>query len=59
MHRNSSNRYQDLGQLAQLAMNFRGAREDDQRRAIANDYAVTVERLIESGNWHDAPSFED
>lgn len=59
MHRNSSSSYQDIERLAQLAMNFRGTRQDDQLRAIANDYALTVERLIESRNWHDVPSFED
>ena len=59
MHRISSSIHQDVERLAQLAMNSRGARQDDQRRAIANEYALTVERLTKSANWHDVPSFED
>lgn len=59
MHRISSNVCQDMQRLGELAMSFRGTRNDDERRAIANDYGQTVERLIQSGNWQEVPSFED
>lgn len=59
MHRMFSSTYQDVERLAQLAMNYRGTRRDDERRAIANEYAQIVERLIQSGNWQEVPSFED
>ena len=29
------------------------------RRAIAAEYAREVQRLIETGNWAEAPAFED
>ena len=59
MHRVSSTIYQDIERLGQLAMSFRGTRRDDERRAIADEYSQTVEGLIQSGNWQEAPSFED
>jgi hypothetical protein len=59
MHRVLSTIYQDVERIGQLAMSFRGTRRDDERRAIANEYSQTVERLIHSGNWQEVPSFED
>jgi hypothetical protein len=29
------------------------------RRAIATEYAQEVQRLIETGDWSEAPAFED
>jgi hypothetical protein len=40
-------------------MQFRGTRENDERRTIATEYADTVERLVKSGGWHEMPPPED
>jgi hypothetical protein len=45
--------------LGDLAMTFRGTRQEAERRAIAKDYSQTVERLIRSGTWHEVPAPED
>ena len=45
--------------LGALAMRFRGTRDETVRRAIAAEYAQEVQRLIETGNWSEAPAFED
>jgi hypothetical protein len=45
-------------QLGALAMGFRGTRDEAARSVIAAEYAREVERLIESGNWSEAPPFE-
>lgn len=45
--------------LGSLAMRFRGTRREDERRAIADEYARTVDRLIRSGQWNECPSPED
>jgi hypothetical protein len=45
--------------LGYLAMQFRGTRNEAERRAIACDYADTVQRLIESGHWHESPAPEE
>lgn len=45
--------------LGGLAMKFRGARHDAERRDIAKDYSQTVERLIRSGRWQEIPPPED
>ena len=50
---------QDEERLGVLAMQFRGTRCDEERRAIARDYCQTVDRLIRTGNWHEIPSLED
>jgi hypothetical protein len=42
-----------------LAMKFRGTRREEERRDIARDYSQTVERLIDSGSWHEMPASED
>ena len=46
-------------QLGALAMRFRRTRDEAARRAIAAEYAREVQRLIETGNWTQAPAFED
>lgn len=49
----------DAETLGVLAMRFRGTRCDVERREIAKDYSQTVERLIQSGVWHEMPAPED
>lgn len=49
----------DEERLGALAMRFRGTRHEAERRAIAEDYASAVRRLIQNGGWHEAPAFED
>lgn len=49
----------DEEHLSQLASRFRSTRQDDERRAIAVEYADTVERLIRSGHWNETPPPED
>ncbi len=46
-------------QLGTLAMRFRRTRDAGERRAIADEYASEVQRLIDTGGWADAPAFED
>ena len=46
-------------QLGVLARRFRRTRDETARRAIAAEYAQEVQRLIETGNWSEAPAFED
>ena len=46
-------------QLGVLAMRFRRTRDETTRRAIATEYAQEVQRLIETGDWSEAPAFED
>lgn len=50
---------QDTERLGILAMKFRGTRQVGERREIARDYSQTVERLIQSGVWHEMPAPED
>jgi hypothetical protein len=38
---------------------FRRTRDETARRAIAAEYAQEVQRLIETGDWSEAPAFED
>jgi hypothetical protein len=45
--------------LGVLAMRFRRTRDATTRRAIASEYAQEVQRLIETGDWSEAPAFED
>jgi len=40
-------------------MRFRGTRSDAERRRIELEYAQTVDRLIHSGAWQEAPAPED
>lgn len=53
------NAAQDEERLGNLAMRFRSTRRDAERKSIAADYAQTVERLIDSGTWHEMPPPED
>jgi len=46
-------------QLGALAMRFRRTRDEAARRAIATEYAREVQRLIDTGDWSEAPGFED
>ncbi len=41
--------------LGVLAMRFRRTRDATTRRAIASEYAQEVQRLIETGDWSEAP----
>jgi hypothetical protein len=45
--------------LGVLAMRFRRTRDEAVRRAIATEYAQEIQRLIETGDWSEAPAFED
>lgn len=45
--------------LGVLAMRFRRMRDENVRRGIAAEYAREVQRLIETGEWSEAPAFED
>jgi hypothetical protein len=49
----------DKRQLGLLAMQFRGTRDKVERDTIAQEYAQTVERLVQSGKWKDMPAPED
>lgn len=49
---------EDLELLGILAMQFRVTTIDDDRREIAADYALTVDRLILSGDWLVMPPLE-
>jgi hypothetical protein len=40
-------------------MRFRRTRDETTRRAIATEYSQEVQRLIETGDWSEAPAFED
>lgn len=45
--------------LGQLAMQFRSAQSEEERRAIAENYAQTVVHLIQTDLWDEMPAFED
>ena len=51
--------WQDTERLGELAMKFRGTRQQAERQAIAIDYSQAVERLVQSGNWQEMPALED
>lgn len=40
-------------------MQFRGTRDEAERKAIAQAYANTVARLVRSKTWREMPAFED
>jgi hypothetical protein len=46
-------------QLCILAREFRGTRDEQQRVAIASEYAKAVKRLIKSKSWDEIPTLED
>ena len=50
---------QNEERLGELAIKFRGTRRQRERQAIAAEYAETVERLTQSGGWHERPAPED
>ena len=52
-------RFDSSRQLGALAMQFRRTRDEEVRRAIAAEYAREVQRRIETGDWSEAPAFED
>ena len=45
--------------LGVLAMQFRGTKDEAERRAIAETYSRTVNQLIKSRKWRDIPPLED
>src|SRR5262245_50270970 len=45
--------------LCVLARAFRGTRDEQQRAAIASDYAKAVKGLIKSKRWDEMPPLED
>ena len=49
----------DATLLGHLAMEYRGNRDENNRRRVAAEYADAVARLIASGSWEEAPSLED
>jgi hypothetical protein len=49
----------DEVRLGQLAMKFRSTRRKLERQGLADEYAETVARLIESGTWEEMPAPED
>ena len=49
----------DENRLGSLAMRFRSTRDENLRKIIAEEYAQTVDRLIRTGRWHEAPACED
>lgn len=55
----TSNIWHDEEQLGALAMQFRGTRDVARRAEIAREYAEVVNRLIQSGCWHEMPALED
>jgi hypothetical protein len=50
---------QDAERLSILAMKFRGTQRESERREIAREYSLAVERLIQSGVWQEMPAPED
>jgi len=50
---------QDEERLGELAMRFRGTRDEADRRAIALDYGRAVDRLVRGGRWDEMPPPED
>lgn len=45
--------------LGELAMAFRGTDDCRQREKIKQDYAATIDALIQTNNWEDMPAPED
>lgn len=46
-------------QLGWLAMEFRGNRDEEARKDVAQRYSEVVDKLIASGQWVEIPPFED
>jgi hypothetical protein len=51
--------WQDERLLGELAMRFRGTRDDAERQSLVEQHARTVHRLIDSGAWVECPPPED
>jgi hypothetical protein len=49
----------DEERLGELAMEFRGTRDNAERQRIVDSYADVVDRLIKSGYWNEMPPPED
>jgi len=47
------------GELFRLACRFRGTRDLEERKQIAQEYAKEVDRLIATGLWDYAPNFDE
>ncbi len=54
-----SNVARDEDLLGRLAMQYRRAKSPTDRQQIAKQYSDTVDRLIQSELWEDAPPPED
>jgi hypothetical protein len=50
---------QDEDLLGRIAMRFRRAASQAERKKLAQEYAEVVERLIQGGCWQEAPPPED
>lgn len=45
--------------LGYLAMKFRNTHNEEERQAVAKEYAITVEKLIATKQWQEIPAPED
>lgn len=45
--------------LGELAMRFRRAADDAERKDVAGEYEHAVDRLIGQGGWNETPAPED
>ncbi len=59
MNRKRATKVPPAKRLGILAMQFRGTRDEDNRRAIAREYALVVTELIDSKKWREIPPLED
>ena len=48
-----------VSELGRLAFDYRGLSDPDDREVIVKEYQRIVHSLIASGQWEEAPSFED
>jgi hypothetical protein len=48
----------DEDRLFPLACHFRSTRDENERRVIAQEYAETVHRLIQTGRWDQGPALD-
>ena len=59
MRRTPNNGMPLESELGHLAMQFRSARDEEERAAVAERYGQIVGELIRGGNWEEMPAFED
>lgn len=45
--------------FGELSAQFRGTRDECERKFIATEYARVVEQLVDSGQWDEMPASED